>query len=293
MKCCIQLNFNTGLGDFLVALSESLTLANILYSQYNCAIKYRLNLNQCKYITDDKDILYKYIDYKTFNNYYIDTSKEPIKTTVYEGCEHYYTLSGISPGGHWWDLFLDSDAKYLVKTHDLLSIFFQQNKTFGISNNLNKNEIKLPILTEYLHQKTLDITNIYPKYTSLYFRNLDLSNHTNLYYKNKNKIDTIIQTEQHLFISSNNRLYKDIFSYIDTKFLTYNTINNTNVEFNYHYPPVRHSIDSRYLDLLLEQTFMDMLILSKSQKIFCFTEWGRISNFLFYSWINNIELIYD
>jgi hypothetical protein len=288
MKAIIQSNFTSGLGDFFVSLAEYITLAHEL-KKHNCTIELILNYSNNKYIKDI-NLLFNVIDknnsFKIFNT--VTTNNFPIHDININNCKHYYTLSYVKPGSHWWDLFLDDDAKLLIEKYNLLNIFSQNDYSFNINNTV---KIILPLFTSSFISKINNITKTLfnnDKYICMFFRNKDLDNQNYKYLKNQIEIKNLFLNNQHIYISSNSKKFKQYIKSQYNNVITYDIKSYKDIE--YHYPPKQSSNDDIILEQILYQAFIDMIIISNAQRIYLFSDWDRISNFLFLSFYKKIPI---
>ena len=136
-------------------------------------------------------------------------------------------------------------------------------------------------------KKYLDNFALEQTFVSLYLRSYDYSDNISNIINNQN-IHNIYKNNKNIFICSNSYQIKSYFinEYPDkTLFLSCPLESDIGNHFgsNWGIEP----LDAKKRTLI---SLAEILILSYSQTIFFHTEWGRISNFLFIPYINNVPI---
>ena len=278
MNAIIQHNFTSGLGDCIVAIYEYLDTAEILYNK-GFKIKLILNLNRNSYINDEDFFeIFNKNEFKYFNE--IEFTKTPINEIISDGLTRVYTLSSPPPGSHWWDLFVSNPNYFNM---DYVKIYPYQLNVIPVKRQIFNKKI----IEEYENLKINSF--LLENFVSIYFRTFDLQDGDFLYETYKDNILNIIKSNDTVFICSNSFKFKNTINKFYFKNVKIYTIPE---EENYgnHFYGNKKMFNN---EILLERTkfaIFDMMSLSKSSIIYHFTEWGRTSNFLFLSKINNVNI---
>jgi len=273
MNAIIQHTFNSGLGDAIVAISEYLHNTEILVSN---GYKVDLKINTTNNMYYKNFEFFDFFDednFKIFNS--VEFINEPIENI--NGFEIKHISYGASkPGLHWWDLFLDNINNLQIE------IFPQSGLTYG--NLPLKNNIKL---SKQIHNMYQNLN--YSNYSSIYLRPNDCDDNIDLYENKINEIINIYNNNNNIFICSNSYTLKQKLIN-NPKTLSIN-IPMEDTQGNHIYHNQRIS-DQKILKERAMLSLLEILILANSNRVYFATSWNRISNFLFYSTINNIPISY-
>ena len=274
MKAIIQFNFTQGLGDLIVHQFELLNTSDYLKS-IGYEIDLKLQLRGNAYFKEDMFFTYLNEDeYKIFKS--IEVIFPPILNFKHEQFKKIYTQSNAGAGLHCWDLFVDEGP--IDEIIENLSIYRYGCKKLPSKRNIfNKN-----IIEEY-EQLKID-NNLKEPYNSIYMRTEDRNDNMDYFNSHKNKIDKIIKNSGRLFACSNGLNFKNYVR---------NFENVITIKFPEEEKYGAH-LDQTYslfnnMDLVHKRTkytIFEMLLISESKKIDAFCIFGRESNFLFLSAVN-------
>ncbi len=276
MKAIIQHNFNSGLGDCIVAIAEY--IENIKYlKNLGFSTTLKINTNENKYYSNLD--LFDLIDKNLFVSYF-DTIEyiQNTETSYFGFINKHISYGAKKPGMHWWDLFIDTDQNIPIITFDQNHYEFNNVKNSSIKINFTKN------ILDYT-TKILSF-NI----TSLYLRLKDYNDDINNISKTTLKyISDIYKQFNYVFICSNSYSIKEYIRslYPEKTILLQSPLEK---ELGYHYSSNLSSNDRYSSKIRTHITLAEMFILSKSNQIFFHTEWDRISNFLFPSYVNRVPI---
>lgn len=288
MKCIIQHNFTSGLGDFISDVANYLTTFKEL-KKCGYEIHLIISLKDCKYTNEP--FFDKLFDSETINFF---TSIEEVNDTNYElylnNCKYHSSAHHPQlPGYHHFDVFFDVIPDNFTQN--------MYNTDLAYSNN------KIPNLLPKFHKNIFDNVNYFYKklpkyYYFLHIRTSDIididNNRYNIIINNVKKY--IDETNCFFHLGTNNKYiyqtlktYKNIIVY---DFENLDLINNdmnayTNNIFNY-------TIDNNILTKRLLSIASELLSIKNASKIYYVSDLGWTSNFLFYPICytkNNIELI--
>lgn len=272
MNAIIQHNFNSGLGDCVVAITEYIeTAKKIKELGYN--IHLNIITNENKYYKNLKlSDLFNCEAFDIFST--INHDCEP--RSEYKGFINRHISYGANiPGVHWWDLFTDNTDSLDIIT------FPQYNLGF---NNIYSDIIKIKPATN------LDIDFILQEpFIALYCRFYDFNNNIDFLINNIVTLDKIVsEADTKVFICSNSYKAKSFLINRYTNniiFLTLPMEDSLGCHFNSN-----NDISQEIAKKRTELTVQEMFILSQARKIIFLTEWNRISNFLFPSYIRNVPI---
>lgn len=278
MKILVQHNFSSGLGDFTRNIVQYMYLLRPC-KDMGYEINLYINLRGNKYV--DRPFFKKLFSEKTYN-FFNSIVESPNAITSKVLNEYNYVLSAHdpqSPGIHQWDLFTDNsnltDFK-LIRTdagHILINnikidnfIFFSEEVESRVTDFLKK----YPKPFDIIHIRTSDIIDkTTHRYDEIISKILNLiSNKSEYFYlatNNKYIFNKLKQEEKIIFYEFKNidKYSNDInaFTFIDSKF-------NNNED---------DSLINRLFD-----TTSEMAIFRHSKNIYCYSDLGWVSNFLFY-----------
>jgi hypothetical protein len=184
-------------------------------------------------------------------------------------------ISYIStPGLHWWDLFLDTDADITVDVYSQVGAGFS----------------KLPEKGVRFNQEVYDIVEglNYKNFESVYIRTLDANENTSLYDIHVSTIDEIHRNAVNVFTCSNSYQIKRLLS-------TYKNSLSVEIPYetyigNHYHAHCNHKIDYDMAKKRTLLTLVEMTLLANSQYIYLITEWNRVSNFLFGAYVNKVPV---
>jgi hypothetical protein len=277
MNAIIQHTFNTGLGDCIVAVSEYIHHAEKL-KKLGYRIHLKINTVNNKYYKNLN--LFEIFEREEFN---IFDSIDHVTASVTQWLD--YTTAHISyietAGQHWWDLFLDTPCNEPV-------IQFSQN-VYGFNAVPEKN-VKFNKSIYEMYEK-LNLKN----YNALYVRNFDNQEYLSLIEDNTLTISNIFNESDRVFVCSNSFLVKQELA-TNKKTLALSMPSESeprtcDLFVGSHYNNHAHlSEDIKRERTLI--TLLEMLILSSAEKVYFLTSWNRISNFLFYTTVNNTPIIF-
>jgi hypothetical protein len=281
MKAIIQHNFTSGLGDAIVAIYEYLETAEKL-KILGFEVKLLLNLSSNSYISESD--FFKIFDKKKFSVFdYIEITKTPIYQNNFDLYKKIYTLSDVSSGLHWWDLFVDDENfdKSIITTYPQQSTLSPPRRD---------------ILNNDIYQSYNEIFNKIScnnNYTSIYFRTFDLNDGIEFFDQKKDMVIEILKNNSNVFICSNSFKIKELIKNLGFENIFYFEIPLEETFGNHFQSKKNIGYTNEIFFEKTKYTLFDMLSLSNSQKIFFFTEWNRTSNFLIFSKINktNLELL--
>ena len=271
MQAIIQHTFNSGLGDCVVAVSEYLHNAQRLKKLgYNIT----LNINTTNNLYYNDLNLFDIFDIKSFSIFnninIINSSKDS-----YDGyLVNHISYGASKPGLHWWDLFLSCEDNFTVDT-------FPQNGLF-FNNLINDNNIVFnPSIYETFNKLN------HKNYDVIYLRPNDCEDNLKLYNIKKEKIDSILKKSDKVFVCSNSHKIKEQFCASNIFKLN---IPMENLYGNHIYNNLK--IDTDISKIRTQLAVLEMVILSKANRIYFATSWGRVSNFLYFAILNKVPIIY-
>lgn len=286
MRALIQHNISSGFGDTVVAIFEYLnTTERLINKGYSVDLK----INSIRNIYFELESFFDIFNrehFEIFNS--IEFIDEPIHDVEFDGLERVYSLSGVKPGAHWWDLFLEknysNDSLSCIQIYPYMCDTFPQYKEIFTKK----------IMSDYFDEINgkLEINN----YTSIYFRTNDLEDNLEFFESQKEIVLHIINNNQKLFVCSNSYKFK----------LWIKELNNPNIfmfdipgesEFGNHYNlDLLHKLNMGLVldgvntkNLRTKYTIYDILSLGFSSEINHFSSWGRTSNFTFLGKIRGIK----
>lgn len=276
MKAIVQHNFNSGLGDCIVAIAEY--IENIKYlKNLGFTTTLKINTNENKYYSNLD--LFDLIDKNLFISYFDTIEYIQNTESSYPGFINKHISYGAKkPGMHWWDLFIDTDQNIPIIT------FNQNHYEFS---NVKNNSIKINFTKNILDYTTKILSfNV----TSLYLRLKDYNDDINNISETTLKhISDIYNQFNYVFICSNSYPIKEYIRSLYPK-QTVLLQSPLEKELGYHYSSNLSSGDRYSSKIRTYITLAEMFILSKSNQIFFHTEWDRISNFLFPSYVNMVPI---
>jgi len=193
MKALIQHNISSGFGDTIVSIFEFLnTSRNLIKKGYTVSLK--INLIRNSYF--DNKSYFDFFNEKEFEIFdSIEILETPITTVNFENLTRIYTLSMPSPGGHWWDLFVENGYDESIMNE--VEIYPYNCVTYPEYKKIFNQEI----VNEYFNFIKNDLK--IDEYVSIYFRTLDLQDNLEFFEQHKEKIESIIHNNSKVFLCSN------------------------------------------------------------------------------------------
>lgn len=286
MRALIQHNISSGFGDTVVAIFEYLnTTENLIKKGYEVDLK----INSIRNIYFELPSFFEIFNKEHFKIFKtIEFINHPIHDIKFDSLERVYTLSGVEPGAHWWDLYLET--KYDKDDLSCIEIYPYQCTLFPQYKDIFTNKI----MSDYFNEINgiLQIDN----YSSIYFRTNDLEDNDQFFESQKENLINIINSNQKIFLCSNSYKFKKWAK----------ELNNPNIfmfdipgesEFGNHYNlDLLHKLDmGLVLDgintkkLRTKYTIYDILSLGFSSEINHFSSWGRTSNFTFLGKLRGVK----
>jgi hypothetical protein len=268
----VQLNFNTGAGDLYCAITQLINFSKKCFeSGYSVGFYYNFQNNQYFFDTN-------YINFDSFfeieKKYYKFIEKRDV-FDKFDGYFYAYTpyLYSRQQGGlHWWDVFIKNEN---IKVKDAI---LNNAVTCCMREWRTEEHISIfPRFSKSILDLTLKNTN---KMVGLHIRNMDQSETMNLVNDNIQKIEKLIDSNT-VYLCSNSR---DIRKFFETKNKIVMMFPR-NEQVSYHYGAFKNNAKENNKILIenFEDTLAEMHNLSLCDKIYTLTEWGRPTNFLFYS----------
>lgn len=286
MRALIQHNISSGLGDTIVAIFEYLNTAENLT---NKGYVVDLKINSIRNIYFELNAFFDVFNkenYNIFNS--IEFINEPIHDEKFDVFERVYTLSGVKPGAHWWDLFLEKNYDNSILSN--IEIYPYQCTTFPKYKTIFTEKI----MEEYFNEINGELkTN---EYVSIYFRTNDLEDNIQFFESQKDKVINIINNNQKIFICSNSYRFKKWVKELNNRNIFMFDIPGES-EFGNHYNlDLQHKLDmGLVLDgintkkIRTKYTIYDILSLGFSSEINHFSSWGRTSNFTFLGKLRGVK----
>jgi hypothetical protein len=275
----IQINFTSGMGDFILALHEVVYTAKSLRDD-GYYLRLYLFLSNNVYMREED--FFNFFNKEIFEDFSeIIINKIPIKEKCFEDLKHVYTLCGASPGQHWWDLFLSSEEDI----YNFLKL--------GGYTQKNIFEKRLPFLNNSLfdeYKKMKRELNLL-SYNSIHYRTRDCQFDKKIFEKNKPKILDVLNTNVNFYFATNSQNIKKWLRDIN-----FRNVTNLNFEddekdgVHYDYNKLLFS-NIEKLNNTTKLTLFEIMLIGDSNKFYLFSEWERPSNFSFLAKVKNIEMI--
>jgi len=273
MKTVIQHNFSSGLGDCIVALYECIDTALKLKNQGH---EVELFINQNRNLYFFKEDFFEIFNKDVFSVF--DKINIILDGSAFSGSlKHIYTLGSASPGVHWWDLFAEFDTQEVRECVTVYTVYPYVSKNLPQEKPLFNESVE----TDYSQIKRED-------YTALYFRTYDF-NEGDAFYRNFSKqITDILNLNKHIFVCSNSFTVKNMIKQLKRNDIFMNDICGEE-NFGNHWGSMPE-LTREQLILKTKQTIFDMFFLRDAKQINLFSEWSRLSNFLFFSKLRNVNI---
>lgn len=279
MKLLIQHNFITGLGDMYVSVTQYLEFANDYKNRgYETELVVCFRGNKYIDIIDFSEIF----DMEYFNVFdKISYVKTPILTKKYEDMSYVFTANLMvdpKPGQQDWDVFLSVDD-------DNLTIPNSTTYRLLVDNNLPK--IK-PKFSKEIIEKSNGLSNqIGVNYNYLQIRMNDEKRLTEDDFKMLELFhNKIIQTNDMFHIGSNSHEVLNFFRDKKNVF-TYGFKSICEYDSNHNYFAHTNLTNEEYIERLKEN-IVEMVSIKNAKKIYQYSEIFWISQFLFYSFVEQI-----
>lgn len=273
MNAIIQHTFNSGLGDCVICVTEYLNHGRKLKELgYNLHLK--VNVTQNKYYKTIN--LFDLFDSTLFDIFtsieYIDSSFKSIDGYVI----NYITYNTIA-GSHWWDLFLDTECELSVER------FLQRGTVF-------RNQYK-PSWNVTFNKAVYDMyddINL-TEFDAIYLRTKDADETLSFYEQYERKIKDVYSTDKQVFVCSNSFAVKNKLKQ-NNQTLTVDIPGESKV--GNHFGSQRRKFDEETNKQRTLLSLLDMLILSRANRIYFASHYARISNFLFYPFAHSVPIEY-
>jgi hypothetical protein len=286
-RAIIQHNFNTGLGDAYLALSNYISVSKIL-KENDFHIKLVFNLFGNMFFRDEKLLdVFESRCFEVFDE--IVFSQEVFREFETSDYTCVWTLNLAHPGAHYYDLFIDKENLEFYKS---LNIITERNLTdVVLKGNFFENNLEFSknLVSNFKNDlENLGITN----YVTIYFRSFDLEDGEEHFLRFENAIKNKINEhhDKHVFVCSNSHKFKKFvmdFGFPNT--FTWN-IENGDSWGGHH---LHHKPWDINRDLLYSRTISsikDMWTLGNSNEIFFTSCYPRYANFLILGAINGKKL---
>lgn len=277
MNLIIQHNWTTGLGDLFCASTEYLNFISDLKKQgYKTKLIFSFNgeYNLNKYIgLNPLEKIYNLDSFSLFDD--IEVRNNPITELSINDLKYHHTQYGVNkPGQHWWDLYLDVIPQNLSYPNFSPTTFLYKNIKPIIFPKFNEEVYKradnfskiLGHNYNFLQVRYFDYTEVPEKE---YKEKIDL-----LYLKIKNSTEVY-------HLGSNNKYVSDKFlglkNIIQYNFKNLDLFSNDHTYYFYN----KHLSNDLLLDRLYDN-LAEMVSISNTKKIYLYTTFGWISNFLYY-----------
>jgi len=278
MRAIIQHNFSSGLGDCIMSIYQYIdTAIKLKKLGYKVDLFVNQNTNLYFHRNDFFNVFNIFVFSSIFDS--IEVISENINYLAQtDKLHHIYAMNGAQPGLHWWDLFAD------VNNEEIKNCITEYSIYPHVSNNLpaEKNIFHSNVITSY---ESVACKN---KYSSIYFRPKDCNDGEYLYNHFRSNIEEIIQTSKTVFVCSNSFELKKRLKEFACKNIIINDIHKEEIYGNHWGTTLTINREDSLLKTI--HTIRDMLFLKDSNQIYHFSEWARISNFLFLSKLRNVPI---
>lgn len=284
MNLIIQHNWTTGLGDLFCASTEYLNFISDLKKQgYETKLIFSFNgeYNLNKYIgLNPLENIYDLNSFKLFDE--IEVRDRPITDLTINALKYHHTQYGATkPGQHWWDVYFDIVPSNVVYPNYNPNTLLYKNTKPTI----------FPRFNEEVYKRADSFSKTLGKdYNFLQIR----------YYDYREEVDesllisleilySKIQNSGQVFhLGSNNKFVCDKFSNLENvreyKFKNLDLFSNDHSYYFYN----KHLSNELLLDRLYDN-LAEMVSVSNSKKIYLYSTFSWISNFLFYGMSQSTE----
>jgi hypothetical protein len=285
MKIIIQHNWTTGLGDFFCAVTEYLNFIKPLKEKgFETKLIFSINgrSGSNKFIGDIKfeqiinlDSIKEYFDnVETINNSIIDN--------IIDGCKYLHTQYGPKePGHHWWDVFSDENLNGVSYPN------------YNPSTYLNGTQIPsiYPKFVDKVYEKEKKfLEKIKCKYNFTHIRFFDYRDKEDFFIDDlKWIVKNISNSTETFHIGSNSQYALNEVVNLNNSILF--DIGNLDLFSNDHpYYFYNKHIDNGLLLDRLYDNIAEMVSVRNSEKIYYYSSFGWVSNFLFYGISQNEKI---
>lgn len=283
MKVIIQHNWTTGLGDLFCASTEYLNFIKPLKEEgYETELIFSFNgsNNGNKFIgVNEFDTIFDTSSFELFDS--ISVREFPIIEKEYNGTFYHHTQYGpTTPGQHWWDTYFDIVPDNIIYPNFNPQTFIDNkidpkifprfnSEVYSRSDSFNKN---FPEKHNYLQIRYWDYAN----------SNLEQTFQSEL----EETFNLIKSSNEFFHIGSNNPIVNKTLGELPNV-LTFN-FKNLDLFSNDHsyYFYNKHISNDLLLDRLYDN-LAEMISVAEAKKIFLYTKFSWISNFLFYGFTMN------
>jgi len=277
MNILIQHNFSSGLGDFLIAMSEYMTYCKKL-KDIGYKINLYVNLQNNKYINFPSKFMNKIFDQETLS--FFDEIIEDYSGINHNNNykEYRYWKSAHEPqfsGVHRWDIFIENKEPPYLQYPVLSTLHLL------LTQIINENNIVYPKFNRDIENKARIFLQQFGIYNFLQVRVEDgkdcIANKDFI-----DKIQQLINNNEIFHIGTNSKSIFDIFqSHPKTLFYPFRQFETIG---NHH--NVGHRVNRIFNNDMLEERFLDTVIemvsIKHANKIYHYSDYTWPSSFLFY-----------
>lgn len=281
MKVVIQHNWTTGLGDLYCACTEYLNFIKPLKEiGYETELIFSFNgiSSPNKFIGVNS--FEKIFKLESFNLFDIISVRElPITDLEYNKTKYYHTQYGpTSPGIHWWDVYFDVIPQLTSFPNINPRSFLEKTQNISV----------LPLFNEevYLRANTFS-KKLKEKYDFIQIRYFDYARTIDSGFESDmgTLFETIKNSSNYFHIGSNspyvNNKFSKLKNVINYEFKNLNLFSNDHSYYFYNKQISNDLLLDRLYDNLAE-----MVSIANSRKIFLYSSFDWISNFLFYGFMS-------
>lgn len=279
MKLLIQHNFITGLGDMYVSVTQYLEFANE-YKNKGYETELVVCFRENKYI--DMIDFSEIFDMEYFSVFdKISYVKKPILKNKYEELTYVFTANltvDPKPGQQDWDVFLSESNEKLI---------IPNSTTYRLLVDNNQPKIKPKFSKDIINKSDIISRQIGDDYNYLQIRMNDEKRLTKDDYKMLELFhNKIIQTNEVFHIGSNSHEVLNFFNNKKNVF-TYGFKSSCEFDSNHNYFGHTNLTNEEYIQRL-KDNIVEMVSIKNAKKIYQYSEIFWISQFLFYSFVENI-----
>jgi hypothetical protein len=287
MKILIQHNWTTGLGDLYTAACEYLNFIKKLKEiGYETELVFSLHSGTMgnKYIDEcDFEDIFDKKSFKYFDK--ISTRVWAHSEKTFNDLPYRFTTHGCdNPGVHWWDCFADTLPENIYAGY------------YGGDRYLTTNDKPeiFPKFNKIVYQKRkFFLENNPKKFNFIQFRMHDLGNHPNNMKEWTRKIKKQVKKSNNFFLVGSNNDYfinslnklPNVFKY---KYTNLKKFTNDHPYYFYYKNGTKEEYLDRIHDNLAEMTSIEF-----AEKIYLASNFGWVSNFLFYGFTKNKNLKFE
>lgn len=295
MNIIIQHNWTTGLGDLYCGATDYL---NMLYElrkkeSFNAKLIFSINGVSSSNLYIDSIKFDELFDSQLFCNIFdsIEVRNQSTQELNIDNCSYRFSVYGArSPGGHWWDFFSDKP----INTNIIVPCY--NPYYLAIKERI---PLIFPKFCSQAHIKSENFLNkINSPYNFIHIRYFDYAKEDGRLISDMNIIKSKIENSSELFhVGSNNPYVLDRLSTCNNVIIY--RVSNIDLFPNDHtYFVHNRSVDHDILLNRLHENIGEMISVINSRKIYYYTSFSWISNFLFYGIAHNkfnahIASIYD